>query len=265
QLASATDRVAQLCVRTTASGAGEVMRKVSLLLILAIAVNRLAMAGGPAYVAGVGYFDPNVKGTPVTWPNGAISYYTDHGNFSTLLSGPNADTFVAGAFAAWTSIPTAVSAARAGQLAEDVNGTNVLMIGGTLNMPTDVLLSASTTPVGIVYDSDGSVTDALLGAGASGSAFCSSNGVFGGIDNFSTGGQFVHVLIILTGNCAASSAQLPDLKYPLIRIIGRVFGLDWSQANLNVITRTPPPVAAGYSGFPLDGQRTTNLSSGRAR
>jgi hypothetical protein len=61
----------------------------------------------------------------------------------------------------------------------------------------------------------------------------------------------LHALIILNGNCAQASAQLPDLQYHLVRVIGRVLGLDSSQANLNVITRNPSPIAADYTGFPI--------------
>src|SRR5205823_12319370 len=144
-------------------------------------------------------------------------YYTDRGNLSALLSGSSADAFVANAFAAWTSIPTAaVSTMHAGQLAEDVSGANVMASGNTLNMPSDILASAIDTPVGIVYDADGSVTDALLGAGASNSSFCANNSVFGGIDNFSASAQLLHTLIVVNGNCATSSSQLPDLQYHLV-------------------------------------------------
>lgn len=211
-----------------------------------------ARGGGPAYVAGASYFDPATKGQPITWANGTLTYYTDQGNLSATMSGGNADTMVAAAFAKWTAIATAgVSAVHAGQLAEDVSSANVTLTGSLLNLPSDILPSATATPVGVVYDMDGSVTDALLGAGASGSAFCANNGVFGGVDNFSTGAQFVHALIVLNGNCAATTSQLPDLQYHLVRVIGRILGLDWSQANPNVITHQPLPSAADYAGFPV--------------
>jgi hypothetical protein len=120
-----------------------------------------------------------------------------------------------------------------------------------LSLPVDIQPTAVGTPVGIVYDADGSVTDALLGTGASNSAYCSSNSIFGGIDNFGTKAQFQHALIVLNGKCAATSSQLPDLQYHLVRLIGRVLGLDWSQANLNVVTGSPPSTAADYAGFPV--------------
>lgn len=228
------------------------MGKSFIIVIAVLLFTSAARAGGPEYVAGASYFDPTVKGTPVTWANGTISYFTDQGNLSATMSGPNADSLVAAAFANWTSISTAaVSANHGGQLAEDVNGSNVTIASGVLILPVDIQPSATSTPVAIVYDADGSVTDALLGVGASNSSNCASSGVFGGVDNISTRAQFLHALIILNGNCAATSSQLPDLRYHLVRVIGRILGLDWSQANLNVITRNPLQTAADYVGFPV--------------
>ena len=212
----------------------------------------VARAGGPAYVAGASYFDPSTMGSPVTWAQGTISYYTDRGDLSTVLPGISADTFVANAFGMWTSIPTAaVSATHSGQLAEDVSGPNLTIVNGAITAPADLAPTAIALPVGIVYDQDGSVTDALLGAGASNSAYCAENAAFGGIDNLGTNAHFQHALIILNGNCAQSSSQLPDLQYHLVRVIGRVLGLDWSQANLNVVTGTPAPSYADVAGLPV--------------
>src|SRR5437762_7427783 len=141
---------------------------VALSVVLSVIALQPALAGGPRYVAGISYFDPATKGTPLTWAQGSISYYTDQGDLSPLLLHGAADLFVADAFSRWTSIPTvAVATTLAGQLSEDVNGTNVLANGnGTFTMPSDILPSALNKPVAIVYDSDGAVTSALLGAGA---------------------------------------------------------------------------------------------------
>ena len=224
----------------------------SQILILLI-LSQLSHAGGPSYVAGVSSFNAGTKGTPVLWAQGAINYYTDQGNLSPLLPGPSADAFVADAFSRWTSIPTAaVSAVRAGQLAEDVSGANVAASAtGPISMPADILPTAVGQPVSFVYDADGTVTDALLGDGASASLYCFTNGVFGGPDNLSADAHLVHALVILNGNCAQTSAQLPDMRYRLVRVLGRVLGLDWSQVNLNAITGQPTPTLADYAGFPL--------------
>ena len=221
-------------------------------IVVLLASPQLLCGGGPHTIAGASYFDPAVKGTPLTWSQGVVRYYTDRGNLSPLLPGASADAFVADAFSRWTSISTAaVSAARAGQLAEDVSGTNVGVSGGVMALPADVLPAASSFPVAVVYDADGSVTNALLGQGAGSASSCFSNAVYGGVDSFSTDGHLQHALVIVNGVCAQTSAQLPDVKYRLVRVLGRVLGLDWSQVNLNVFTRNPAPTSADYAGLPV--------------
>ena len=213
----------------------------------------LAFAGGPKYVAGVSYFNPGTAGTPLTWAQGQVNYYTDQGDLSPILPGPSADALVADAFSQWTTISTAaVAATRAGQLAEDVNSSNVYVnADGTITLPVDILPSATSKPVGIVYDSDGSVTDALLGQGAGDPSECFYNAVFGGIDNFGTNAYFLHALVIMNGNCAQNSSQSTDVEYRLVRVIGQVLGLGWSQVNDNVLTHNPPATQDDYAGFPV--------------
>jgi hypothetical protein len=209
-------------------------------------------AGGPRAIAGTSYFDPAVKGTPLTWNQGVVSYYTDQGNLSPVLPSAGADAFVANAFSRWTSISTAaVSAVRAGQLAENVSGANVSASGGTITLPADILPSAKNFPVAIVYDADGAVTNALLGEGAGGATSCFGNAVYGGVDSFSTDAHLQHALVILNGVCAQTSAQLPDVEYRLVRVLGRVLGLDWSQMNVNVFTRSPAATPADYAGLTI--------------
>jgi hypothetical protein len=103
--------------------------------------------------------------------------------------------------------------------------------------------------VAVVYDADGSVADALAGQGASDPSFCPSYSVLGGVDNLSTDDHLAHALVVLNGYCAQTSAQLPGLQYHLVRTLGRVLGLDWSQVNLNVVTGNPAPPPADYAGF----------------
>ena len=212
----------------------------------------LGFAGGPAFVAGSG-FDADVEGQALVWANGNVQYFTDQGDLSPILSNSQADAFVSNAFASWTAISgVGLTATQGGHLAEDVNGTNVIGYpDGTYSIPADVQPTALTTPVGIVYDYDGKVTDALLGAGAGGADYCFTNAVYGGPDNFSSDGHLVHALVVINGVCVASTPQLPDVRYRLMRTLGRVLGLDWSQANPNVITRNPAPTADDFEGFPL--------------
>jgi hypothetical protein len=211
-----------------------------------------AIAGGPAFVAGAG-FDPLVKGQAVTWAGGNVQYFTDQGDLSPVLSGNQADILLANVFTDWTNIPgTTLTVTQGGHLAEDVNGTNVIgNPDGTYTVPDDIEPTALSTPVGVVYDFDGQVTDALLGQGAGGIEFCQTNTAYGGPDNFSFEANLIHALVVINGVCVADTSKFPDLRYHLARTLGRVLGLGWSQANPNVISRNPPPVSGDFEGFPL--------------
>jgi len=229
-----------------------VKRALAVLIAILVAMP-IARASGPYYIAGPSYFNSGLAGTPLTWANGAINYYTDQGNLSPIYPGPSADALVADAFSQWTAIPTAaVVANHSGQLAEDVNGSNVYVNSdGMIIMPADIMPSAVGTPVGVVYDYDGTVTDALLGQGAGDPSECFGNAVYGGLDNFAATANFLHALVVINGVCLVTSTQQPDVEYRLVRVLGRVFGLNWSQVNLNVITGVPPPTLDDYTGFPV--------------
>ncbi len=209
-------------------------------------------AGGPAFVAGSGY-NAGVEGQSLTWAGGSVQYFTDQGDLSPILPSAQADAFVAAAFSTWTSVPgLALTASQGGHLGEDVNGANIATDAtGAITAPADITSTATNTPVAIVYDFDGTVTDALLGQGAGGLADCFTNAVYGGPDNFTFGGNIAHALVVINGICATTSAQLPDVQYRLVRVLGRILGLGWSQANLNVLTRNPPPTSDDFAGFPV--------------
>ncbi|MBI3474847.1 MAG: Ig-like domain-containing protein [Acidobacteria bacterium] len=211
-----------------------------------------ATAGGPAYVAGAG-FDPATKGQTIIWAGGNLQYFTDQGDLSPILTGEQADVLVADVFTHWTTIPSAaVSATFAGHLAEDVSSANVIGFpDGTYSIPDDIQPAAVATPLGIVYDVDGTVTDALLGAGAGSQDFCFNNAVYGGPDDFSFDAHLVHALVVINGVSVADTSKLPDVRYRLTRTLGRVLGLGWAQANLNVITRNPIPAPDDFQGFPV--------------
>jgi hypothetical protein len=222
------------------------------LIIFLLCISVTSRAGGPAFIAGSGY-SPGVEGMPIIWASGSVQYFTDQGDLSPILPSTQADAFVANAFSTWTSIASvAITASQAGHLAEDVNGSNIVVdSNGLITAPTDLTPSATATPVGIVYDYDGSVTEALLGTGAGGLADCFTNAAYGGPDNFSPSGNILHAFVVINGVCAATSAQFPDVQYRLVRVLARVLGLGWSQANVNVITQNPAPTAADFAGFPV--------------
>ncbi|MGA8733532.1 MAG: IPT/TIG domain-containing protein [Terriglobales bacterium] len=221
-------------------------------ILLLFTFMQLARAGGPRYIAGISYFNQGTAGTPLIWAQGAVNYYTDQGPLSATVPGPQGDALVADAFSQWTSISTvALSVTHAGQLVEDVSGSNVYRNSdGTITMPADIMPTATGTPVGIVYDADGTVTDALLGQGAGDASECFGNAVYGGVDNFGVQAFFLHALVVINGNCVVQLPD-PDVEYRLVRILGRVLGLGWSQMNLNVQTGNPRPTADDYVGFSI--------------
>ncbi len=209
-----------------------------------------AFAGGPRWVAGTSYFDPIRAGQPITWANGRIAYYTDLGDLSATVTQTQANGMVADAAALWSNVPTAaVSIGHGGSLDEDVSGTNFFFGSGGLTMPADVARTATATPLGVIYDRDGSVIDALYGAGASDPDSCNTSGVMTIVDNFSPAAAIVHALILVNGRCATDPAHIALLQYLLLRGFGRVLGLDWSQANDQMFPNDL--TSAGLQGWPL--------------
>jgi hypothetical protein len=210
----------------------------------------VAEAGGPRWVAGSAYFNSSAMGKPVVWAGGNISYYTDQGALSSYVSNSAAGTLVAEAAAPWTSVATAaVTINASGTLSEDVNGTNVTSTGGVVNWPADV--ESTAKPLAVIYDSDGSVLNALLGVGASDPSGCLTNSVYSLVDNMSASANILHAIVILNGLCATDVTEVQQMQYQLTREFGRLLGLGWSQANDNVFTQSPLPTLSDIAGWPL--------------
>ncbi|HUO32794.1 MAG TPA: IPT/TIG domain-containing protein [Bryobacteraceae bacterium] len=238
--------------KTVARTGGSFLLRLALAFAIVLTFSALSRAGGPNLVAGTTYFDPAVTGQPLIWAQGEITFYTDQGDLSSVLPNASANSFVASAFAVWASVPTAaLSATSGGELAEDVTGPIIAVSNGVITAPTDITPSATDKPIGIVYDADGSVTDVLLGQGAGDASECFYNAVFGGADDFGTEATYQHALIVINGQCAQQSSQLTDVEYRLVRVIGNVLGLGWSQLNLNVQSGQPPATSDDYAGFPV--------------
>lgn len=222
-----------------------------LLLMTIFSAVQPARAGGPRWVAGSSYFNPSVKGKPLVWANGRVTYFTDLGALSTQVSQTQANTMVATAAAVWSAVPTAaVLIQSGGSLAEDVNGSNVTAVSGGVTLPVDIESSDTSRPVAIVYDEDGSVINALYGAGASSSLSCPTNGVLVSVDNLATAGNIAHALMLVNGLCATTTTQIANLQYQMVRGFGRVLGLDWSQTNEEMFDANDP-TANGLQGWPI--------------
>ena len=163
-----------LCLRFVRLSIQRAAAVLGLLLLLPCA----AGARGPRSIAGITYFNPAVLGQPVHRANGEVRYFVDQGALNATVSNQNATAMVDAAAALWSAVPTAgVTLTDSGSLNEDVNGANILAGKQLIAQPSDVTPSATSYPVGVIYDADGSVSNALFGASASDPASCENDGV----------------------------------------------------------------------------------------
>ena len=201
-----------------------------------------ALASGPRWVTGPPYFTAP-PGTPVVWYTTQPLYFTDPGDLSANVDHAAADALVATAAGVW-NVPTATLAlARGGALAEHVSGANAYLTSNGPVFPQDVqAANYAAIQIAVIYDSDGSVTDMLLGEGASAPAECRENGVTEDVDAIVPAGFIQHAVVVLNGRCTGPAPeQQLQMQYQLERAFGRVLGVGWSQTNDNVFTGTPQP------------------------
>jgi hypothetical protein len=211
-------------------------------------------------VAGVSYFNPGVVGQPLHWASGQLNYYVDQGPLNASVTNAQATAMVDAAAALWSAIPTAgVTLTDMGALNEDVNGANILLSGtnftitneqtsqlGALIEPADVTPSATSYPVGILFDADGTIINALYGSGASSPTSCQNNGVYFWIDNVNPDATIAHGLILLNGLCAANPSLLQMMSFELERAFGRILGLDYGQVNPGALTNGESNAILGW-------------------
>jgi hypothetical protein len=224
---------------------------VLLLAMICLIAGCPVYAGGPRWIAGSSYFNASAKGKPVVWAGGQITYYFDQGDLSATVTKYPAEDLVNAAMNSWSSVATAaVKFTYSGTLAENVSGANVTAGANGITMPADMQPTATNRPLGIIFDTDGSVINAFFGAGASSPALCQQNGVMTRVDNISPSGNILHALIFINGLCTATTAQITVLKYQLLRGVGRILGLDWSQANEEMFAADQAS-SAGLAGWPI--------------
>jgi hypothetical protein len=192
-----------------------------------------ARAGGPKYFAGTTFFNPGVLGQPIHWSGGLVNYFVDQGPLSAAVSNQQATAMVDAAAQLWSAVPTAgVTLTDKGPLNEDVSGANIVVSAShQIAQPSDVTPSATSYPLAVVYDTDGSVIDALFGATTNEPTSCQLNGVMVWMDNFNPDATIAHAVIVLNGLCATSPALIQMVSYELERAFGRVLALDYSQVN----------------------------------
>ena len=230
--------------------------------LLLLLTSSAAFAGGPKYVAGVSYFNPAVVGQPVHWANGQVNYYVDQGPLNSAVTNQQAKAMVDAAAGLWSAVSTAgVTLTDKGALNEDVSGANLVVSGtgftvtneqtsqlGVITQPSDVTPSATGTPLGIIFDADGTVTDALFGAGVAEQNSCQNNGVYVWLDNINPDATIAHGVIVLNGLCATNASLLDMMTFQLERAFGRILGLDNAQVNPGAQTNGE---LSGTLGWPV--------------
>ncbi len=198
-------------------------------------------AGGPRWVTGYPYF--TTQGQPVVWYTNQPQYFTDPGDLSLYVNHAAADALVAAAASVWNVPTSALVLSQGGTLDEHVSGANVYLTANGLVFPADVQSSNyQDKQIAVIYDYDGSVTDLLLGSGASDPSSCRQNAVTESVDSIVSTGYIQHAIIVLNGRCTGPAPeQQLQMQYQLERVFGRVLGLGWSQTNDNVFTYSPQP------------------------
>jgi hypothetical protein len=218
-------------------------------LVLTVLGSKTAFAGGPKYVAGATYFNPAALGQPVHWSGGILNYYVDQGPLNSTISNQQATAMVDAAAAIWSAVPTTgVTLTDMGQLNEDVSGGNIAATNGVISAPADVTPTAINYPLAVIYDADGSVIDAVYGAGTNKPDTCQNSGVFVWLDTINPDATFAHGVIVLNGLCATSPDLVAMMSFNLERAFGRVLGLDYSQVNPTALADSLP---GGTQGWPV--------------
>ncbi len=226
-----------------------ILRRTAACFLGLLLASAAAVAGGPKYVAGVNYFNPGVLGHPVHWAGGRVNYYVDQGPLSDTVSNQQATAMVDAAAALWSAVSTAgVTLTDQGPLNEDVSGANIAATSRTITQPSDVTPSATSYPLAVIYDTDGSVIDSIFGEGTSQPTSCQNNAVMEWLDNIYPDATIAHGVIVLNGLCATNANMLAMMSFELERAFGRILGLDYAQVNPGAQQNGE---AGGTDGWPI--------------
>lgn len=190
-----------------------------------------------ALILGAFRFETNVQaGTPlavtahgkeVSWGAGAaITYHIDQGSLGTL-NNTQAVTLVNELFGTWQAVPGAnLTIQNGGALNVDVTSTNYTSYrtntGGDAYHP-------------IIFDTDGSITDAVFGSGASDfTAGFAGPGWLISADP-AQDGKIIDASAVFNAKFLTSSAgTLTEFKAIMLHEIGHFLGVGHSQANLGL-------------------------------
>jgi hypothetical protein len=201
---------------------------VSRRLALACAVLALASAAraaGPLLV--------NPSGVPFVWRPLPVPFNPDRGNLGTL-SNATAVAHVAANFAVWTAVPTAnLTVVNAGALPVDVTVANYTAFLG--------VCGDGLSP--IVFDTDGSITDDLLGNGARNEVLGFAGPECADVNS----GTILEGSAVLNGrwidgiNTSSNpEISVADFDAVFVHEFGHYLDLDHSQINLTEAFDTDP-------------------------
>ncbi len=210
-----------------------------------------AQAAGPRWVAA----NPPWQsyGQAMGWYRNDVQYWVDNGPLSASVDNAAAQSLISAASSVWNIPYSTFTIAQGGSLNEDVNANNVYLGSGGPIWPADVQSgNYLNKQIAVLLDADGTITDLLLGSGASDPANCRQNAVSESVDLFIQPGRIAHAVIVLNGRCTGPAAeQQLQMQYQLMRVFGRVIGLGWSQVNDNVFTGAPMPTYQQQLHWPI--------------
>jgi hypothetical protein len=163
------------------------------------------------------------SGKAVAWRTGiTITYHLDQGPLGSL-SNTQAVALVDELFALWQNVPSAsLSIQQAGSLPVDVTSSNYTSYRTNNN-------SDAYHP--IIFDTDGTITDAVFGAGASDftAGFSGPGWVVGG----ATDGEIVDASAVLNAKFLSSGyGSLNEFKSIMLHEFGHFLGIGHSQVNI---------------------------------
>lgn len=189
------------------------MKKLSLFLLIVFI--HCSFAGGPL---------STFNGKPVRYKSDTVKYQLDRGPFG-IFSNAQARALANASFKTWEDVPTATISFNhlpGDTLPVDVNASNFLQYTTLASVKID-----SLNP--IVFDSDGGITDALFGAGASGGVIG-----FAWTEDVDGDGYYDEGEAFMNGKFAdgtANSFTYDEWKSTFVHEFGHFLGLDHTQIN----------------------------------
>ena len=181
-----------------------------------------ALAGGPLSICGPAT-QPSTSNVAVKYPTASVTLTLDQGTLGPLTNG-QANSLVSSAVALWTNVSTANIniAISASPLSTDITAANYnVNPPGYYNNFTD-----GVNPV--IYDTDGTIVDAILGSGA-------SNSVLGFAGSASYGYptcQYAEGQAVMSGKLLTSGAiTQAQMSNVITHEIGHLIGMDHTQLD----------------------------------